>query len=168
MFYNEKGDILKTVPDAITNLFKNEYNILLGYNANTGMLYGHDAYHFADDPMYNETGCNCATEPSISASAKQTLLGELGNGVSTQKLIVGHKLGIKGQPVEGGAHTTNTTLLDLNDWNSDLSLKEANYDGLDRRTFNLARLFEHEFIGHRLNKLSDFPNSGRSPGPCRK
>jgi RHS repeat-associated protein len=164
-FYNEKGQQVNTIPDQVTNFFASEYGIKLGYNGDTHLLYSIDD----NESKTTETGADNTAQPTRSQLAIDAVKKELGDGHSAGSLVFGYNLAAEGsgqtRPVEYGLTINkSTSIIDLADFDGD-KLKYADYNDFHRaepvplRAENLARVFEHEFLGHAINKLSDFPNA---------
>jgi len=179
-FYDEEGNQTDQIPSEVQATFNNEYGIVVGYNTDTKMLY--------------QTG-ECDPGQAISESAKIELQEQLQVGcISEQSLVFGYSLGLtinQNEKVENKAvvlgvqeSSTKTTYIDLADFENGF-IKSATYGSDDKnfalntycgpynacfndpRTLNLARVLEHEYIGHGIYGLSDMPNNftGFNPGP---
>lgn len=57
----------------------------------------------------------------------------------------------------------DVAIINTDFFNSDLSIKGGTYVGISKRTYNMARVFEHEFFGHRVNDRGVKPR-GRQDG----
>ena len=168
-FENELGVAMTTVPDVVQQMFNKEYGIEVGYDAKTEMLY--------------KVG-NVATDNTVSKSAKDDWEAVLGESNSETSLTFGYNLGTGGIPTKSGLKGQNAViggkfaggeaLIDLADFtqggewigstasfgpNDDLSSGFMNF-----REFNLARVVEHEFLGHGLGNFTDNAEAGYPSG----
>ncbi len=173
--YDEEGNETNIIPQELQEMFNSEYGIVVGYNSDTKMLYQVD---------------ECDPDQNISMTAKGALEQELQVGcVSENALVFGYNLGVSANvsgkdvsgPIVGGLNISpiKTSYIDLADFDNGM-WEDAQYGSTetspfyttrcidDPRTFNLARVFEHEYIGHNIYGLSDEPkdNTGFNPGPC--
>jgi len=166
--YGTDGKPTDVIPDKVQKMFNSEYGIKVGYNSKTNMLY---------------YGGEVETNIKVSPTAKAKLVSALSSTYSKKKslrkfgdIIIGHN-GLKtasGNTVDeshGMAGVKPIKILGLGSratisWNidafndDDLTLKSLDYSGLtsrgySTRTFNMARLFEHEFFGHSVQGRND-------------
>ncbi len=161
-FYNEEGNIINSIPDVVSELFMSEYGIELGYNEETNMLYGSQV---SEDELNSKGYTNKKSQTAIEDWMK-----ELGDGVSKGTLVFGHNIGLiggekKDAPVEWGQARGDVSFIDLGDFDSEGNVKGAIFPpSLNKRTYNLARIIEHEFIGHSIRNENDNNRSDYSPG----
>ena len=176
-FYNANGEQINDIPEQVMNSFESEYGIRLGYNADTHMLYGNEITPVElPEGQAIETGHGNASSPlPKSETAINAMMRELGAGHSSASLVFGSNLAVEknGQVESVGYGKTvdkKTAVIDLADFDHG-KLKYADYNGMNQnnpvptRALNLARIIEHEFLGHAIGKYSDYPNSRFSAGP---
>jgi len=146
-FYDQDGKALKSIPSAIQKMFNNEFGIKVGYNAKTNMLY------YAGEHDSELSQSESATNGLVDA-LKDTNTGK--NDDKHGTLLFGYNMrGVKGGDVDGGQwnrtgglYNKGVTQIDLADFDSQGKFKNMNYSStLDPRAFNLARVFEHEYLG---------------------
>jgi RHS repeat-associated protein len=174
----KKKDVTSEQISKLTTMYQNEYGISVSYNSKKGTLvYAGEA----------------KTDLKVSADAKSVMMGQLEKGkISDNKIAIGTGMAINTQTNEvsfgnksasgsnvlaGPAVTLGkTSYFDMGLVNSDLSMTSKSFtlstlDGNSAdaaRATNFARIFEHDFIGHNVNKiLTDGPRNGygSSPGP---
>jgi RHS repeat-associated protein len=181
--YDDNGKKVKSknVTDAqiskLVTMYKNEYGINVTYDKKNGTLvYASDA----------------KTDLKVSADARGVMMNQLKQGeISDNKVVIGTGMAInkksgdvsfgksgstlgKNQLMAGPAVTKgNTSYFDMGLVNNDLSMSDKSFkwntqEGFggdaNKRTFNFARVFEHDFIGHNINGLSDGVSPTDSPG----
>ena len=147
-FYNKDNKRLNNIPKVVQKMFNDEYGIKVGYNSKTGMLY----YDGEVD-----------TNQEVSESAKGIIVGALKETDSKKikkfgEITFGYNLEKQnGAPggIFGGGASGNRVGIDLADFRSDGGLKNMIYNGVPIRTYNMARVFEHEWIGHVMNNVGD-------------
>jgi RHS repeat-associated protein len=150
-FYDKDGNRTNEIPQALADAFAKEYGIKLGYNAETGMLGG---------SVMENAGSGVSTE------GQEMMMNELGTTESKASLVVGFNLGyIDDEALGGGykevaygqvARGTKTAFIDLGDFDKQGNLLGVTYPkGLNKRTLNIARVIEHEFLGHAVNDKRD-------------
>jgi hypothetical protein len=156
MFFNYDEQRMNSIPGIVNNMFKNEWGIDLGYNSKTGM-----AYYKGDSK----------TDNKISKSARKKILGALEDNVGGEKakdkygeVIFGNGGAFGNAPYSvfvGLSHRASMTLwIDLADFNEDGTVKAFDYtflkkSGVSARTYNIGRIFEHEWSGHLMHKAGD-------------
>lgn len=154
VFKDEKGNETNVIPDQLQKSFNDEYGIKIGYNAETKMLY-----------YDGET----KTDKKISESAKKEWMEQLKLGyTSDSKLEFGYNIGRGSLPYRSGGRPEGiqwadtrfkTTYIDLADFQNGNAKGSIAGGGegfdWDPRSFNLARILEHDFIGHNVKGLSD-------------
>jgi len=163
-FLDKNGHRSNAIPEAVQKMFNSEYGISVGYNSKTGMLY--------------YTG-EVETENTVSESAKETIVSALSDDVGGKKAVKKYGEIVFGDgnfsdrppalTVTHGASNRRIAWINLDNFNKDGSSNKFDYSQLDalgisRRVFNLGRTFEHEWIGHVVNKKGDGLNELR-PGP---
>src|ERR1700754_1874064 len=149
-FYNEDGTASKSIPGVLQQTFQQEYGITLGY-AN-GKLYKAGDFK---------------TDKTVSKDAKSMWESALGKNNPEPSLVFGYNLAsgvsptgdLSGAVVMGDFDPLNkTALIDLGDFNADGSIRTSVDEPsgtLSSRNDNLARVAEHEFLGHGIKGLSD-------------
>jgi len=152
-------------------MFATEYGITIGYNENTQMLY--------------YTG-EFKTSNKISKSAKKIIVDALKDTKTGRDALKAYGLltfgydlvkqnGAPGKELYGSSAKTldpgqflkyNSTQIDLADFDSNGNAFYAKFQGVPERAFNLARIFEHEWIGHGIQNKSDGSSMtyARNPG----
>jgi len=164
-FYDEAGKQMDKIPASVLNSFKNEYGINLGYNANTGMLYGEY------NPAPLKTDIQVPLVAPLANNMGNEWLALLGTTNVSNQLIVGYDLGVgtKGTVPDavraGQSNLNGNAIIDLADFRGDYSLKAFDYGNTPSRSYNLARVMEHEFLGHAIRGIDDKPNDIINPGP---
>jgi len=164
-FYDEEGNRINSVPEKVQKMFNDEYGIKVGYNSKTGMLY---------------FDSEVKTDQKVSETAKEVLMGALtdeSTGDKSVKKFGTLYFGYTQDAFQGAqlmVTTANTggkrnVYINLGAFNNDGSLNKYDYENLlrsggSKRTFNLGRVFEHEWHGHVLNKKGDGWWSDRYPG----
>lgn len=179
-FLDKKNDLQanfqKEIPDAVQKMFNNEYGIEIGYNSETQMLY------FKGD---------ATTDNKVSQTARQKMMEMLSSAYTKKKserkygeLFFGYsglqnKSGIDvslantDHPIRLfgflGAGHRGSVYINLDAFNNDMTVKNFDYTGLTdkshtTRTFNMARIFEHEFFGHIIQRRFDPSNEETSAG----
>jgi RHS repeat-associated protein len=160
-FYNKKGKESSTIPKAVQKMFNDEFGIKVGYNAKTNMLY-YDG--------------NVDSDLSQSESATGGLVSALkdnNTGRNSDKhgtILFGHDLkDMKtGARIQGGAWTrtgglyrNGVTQIDLADFDSKGNNAFFEFSkAMNPRSFNMARIFEHEYFGHGGNMLGAGADGG--------
>ena len=143
-FYNEDGKRVNTIPEQVKQMFQDEYGIEVGYNSETNMLY------YKDD---------VSTDNTVSLNGRNTMISVLSEENPKTELVFGYNLTFKDKItgnkgiVEYGEHIgrikAGTALIDLADFNQNGTYIGITTSGaFDSRSLNLARTFEHEFMGH--------------------
>ncbi|MCP9751020.1 hypothetical protein EGI32_08555 [Ferruginibacter sp. HRS2-29] len=164
------------IPDLVQKMYNKEYGIKVGYNAKTQMLY-YDG--------------DVETDEKVSQSARSMLIAHLSSTDSKEKsmrkfgdIVFGYT-GIKttnGNEVSAshgmagtnfirilGRGSRHTLFVNMDAYNDDLTLKEWDYSGLtsrgfSKRTFNMARMYEHEYFGHGIKRKQDPSREGFTAG----
>lgn len=142
-------------------MFNEEFGIKVGYNADTNMLYYEGDYK---------------SDLSQSESATSALVDALkddNTGKDADKhgtIMFGNDLrGVKGGNVyggqwdrTGGIYNRGVTQIDYGDFDSQGRLINETYSSaLNPRAFNLARIFEHEYLGgHQKLMIGGFGDGG--------
>jgi len=148
IFKDKDGNKLNNVPKAVQKMFQNEFGISVGYNADTNMLY-------LDGEVDSELSQSESATGMLVDALTDTNTGK--NSDKHGTIIFGHNLkGIKNGTVEGGEWNTTggiyrkgVTQIDLADYDSNGKYKSFDYSSaLNPRSFNMARTFEHEYLGH--------------------
>ncbi len=149
-FLDQDGNKLSKVPLVVQRMFNREYGIKVGYNSDTEMLY----YDGEID-----------TNNKVSKSAKDIIVGALKETDSKKtkgfgSITFGYNLknpngGINSDVNGGGTHAYRDAYIDLSDFNGTGRQKGYDYKNVPVRALNLGRVFEHEWIGHVLNKTGD-------------
>lgn len=147
-FYQPKSERRSnTIPDAVQKMFNEEFGITVGYNAKTSMLYY--AGEYESGLSQSETATS-----RLSDALKDTNTGDDSDKYGT--LMFGNNMkGIKNGDVDGGQWNTTggiysngVTQIDIGDFDYSGKLKNMSYSSaLNPRAFNLARVFEHEYLG---------------------
>jgi RHS repeat-associated protein len=159
----KKGD----TPEKVEQVFRDEYGIELKTEERKflGIKIGYKlvADLEASESLYDETtGTSTTSGLKVSESARYDWLKELypsnksagsiefgwGGGMVAQMKVFG------GEISPGG-----TAVIDLSIVNDDYSMKDINYGDVPVRTINLARIMEHEYLGHVIGRVPDFPYS---------
>jgi hypothetical protein len=163
VFYDQNGHQTNNIPAALEFQSENEYGTKLGYNSNTHMLY--DAGHVD-------------TRSKKSQTAQDEWRCMLGPGHAFGKMVIGYNLYRQGtgRAINFGEYQDEstepdfqTTYLDLGDF--DEKGKAVGFIQFRNdpwrpgtpdpdRTFNLARVWEHEYIGHGLLGFVDLQRQG--------
>lgn len=165
-FKDKDGNRLTSVPKAVQQMFQDEFGITVGYNAETSMLYLDGEYDSELSQSEDATGL-------LVDALTDTNTGKGADKHGT--IIFGYNLdGIKNSSVEGGEwvkkappkYKNGVTQIDLADYDANGKYKSFNYNpALKPRAFNLARTFEHEYLGHqRLGIGGGGDGSGYSMG----
>lgn len=155
---------LDQVPADFQNMMMKEYGLEIGYNAKTEMLY------LVKDHGPVDGGSETARE-ILRNNLTSTLTGRkarksFGNLVVGQNLKAASDFGSKG--VRYGEHEIGigkrsqfrTTYLDIGDFelssqSGEFIPKGATFNNVDHRVMNMARVFEHEYLGHSQMGLKD-------------
>jgi RHS repeat-associated protein len=174
----KKKNVTNDQISKIVTMYQTEYGISVSYDKKNGTLvYAGEA----------------KTDLKVSADAKAVMMKQLAKGeISEHKIAIGTGLGINtktnelsfgnksasGDIVMAGAAATNGKIsyFDLGLVNSDLSLSEKSFkwntfpdfgDKSNKRTFNFARIFEHDFVAHNVMGIgSDGTDPVNSTGPA--
>src|SRR5690606_25773383 len=135
------------VPEEVQKIFNTEFGIKVGYNSVTNMLYYLEEYK---------------SKLSLSSTATNNLISALqdtNSGRSSDKygtIIFGYNLrGVKGGSVDGGQwdrtgglYNRGVTQIDIADFDDEGRYRNMLYSkALNPRAFNMARIFEHEYLG---------------------
>lgn len=148
-FYDKQGKQTNQIPAIVQKKYNEEYGISLGYNAETKMLY--------------KTG-TVSTNQKVSATALKMWNKELGAGHSQKSLEFGYNYSFmengEEQAVLYGVYMpNNTAYIDLADFTENGNAAGIDFSGsntkVSTRAFNLARVNEHEFLGHGISGLTD-------------
>jgi hypothetical protein len=168
---NLQGNYQNNIPDKVQQMFNQEYGIQVGYNSKTHMLY------------YNG---DVKTDKKVSQSARKKLIdmlsadyskkkserkfGELYFGYSGLQSKAGFDVDLASvdHPIRPlgflGIGHRGSMFVNLDAFNTDLTVKDFDYSnltsrGYSDRTFNMARIFEHELFGHMIQRRFD-PGNG--------
>lgn len=149
-FYTSDGEKTNSIPKQVQDMFEQEYGITVGYD--NGKLY--------------KAG-DVKTDLEVSKSAKALWESELGSCNSTESLVFDYNISVSGQDIFMGGHgeLDHTTYIDLADFNLNGVPKGFAFDDLEKpkfngvkvpeRAFNLARIVEHELLGHGISAYGD-------------
>ena len=155
VFLGENGLRTSDIPNAVQQMFQQEYGITVGYE--NGMLYKKNDFE---------------TSLKVSPDAKEDWEAVLGEVNSDIGLGFGYNIsietftGLKDNPIEReglvqGSQQGNVAIIDLADFNSDGTIVSAwtpttgdSKAGI-LRSSNLARTMEHEFQGHGIQGEND-------------
>lgn len=168
-FYDSQGNETDQIPDEVQKMFNDEYGIKVAYDINTKTLF-----------YEGEIGPSLETSQSL----KDAWIYQLQKGcISDASLIFGYNLAISSNGVSATVQfgiteipeiESATAVIDLADFDGQ-KLEGATYGNplrmypaaVNERDANLARIVEHEFFGHGVERLSDYPNDvfGSNPGP---
>ncbi len=141
-------------------MFNEEFGIKVGYNSKTNMLY------FDGNMDSDLSQSESATEIIVTA------LEDDNTGKNSDKhgtIIFGYNMdGMRVGSVNGGAwdrtgglYKNSVTQIDLADFDADGNSTLFNYSSaLNPRAFNMARTFEHEYLGHQKLGVGGFGNGG--------
>ena len=164
-FKDKDGNKLSNVPDAVQKMFQNEFGITVGYNSETSMLYLSGEYDSELSQSEDATGM-------LVEALTDTNTGK--NSDKHGTIIFGYNLkGIRNGTVDGGewdrtppAYKNGLTQIDLGDYDSNGKYEVFDYNkSLNSRSFNMARTFEHEYLGHQRLRTGGFGDgSGYSMG----
>ena len=155
-FYNKEGKRTNSIPSVVQKMFNEEFGISVGYNADTDMLYYTGDYN--SDLSQSETATN-----SLVNALKDDNTGADSDKHGT--IMFGYDMrGVKGGTVAGGqwdrtggVYRNGLTQMDLADFDSKGLRNGLTYSSkLNPRAFNLARIFEHEFLGHQRLFIGGF------------
>jgi len=152
-FYDASGNETSSIPEEVQKMFNEEYGVKVAYE--NGKLYS--------------TGNSMGPNQKQSESAKKEVDKYLGDTNWEGELVFGYGLEVemlyKGEmstaAVQFGLHVggpLNKTFIDLADFSPGSQLPlglSIEGDDIDTRTLNMARVFEHEFLGHAVNMLLD-------------
>jgi RHS repeat-associated protein len=148
IFYDENGLQTDAIPEVVQKMFQDEYGITLGYE-------GGKLFKLAD----------YKTELKVSPSAKAAWEKELGFENTQNSLVFGYNLALSALPGKEGLILDNpvimgvyseagkTAFIDLADFDSSgkilgsTAIAVSDTD-INFRSDNLARVMEHEFLGH--------------------
>lgn len=149
----KNGQLQKSLPSMIVNMFRLEYGISVGYN-------GKRIYYKGEAKSSQAVSQSMKAEVKTVLKHKQNIQLELGYNLKQKS----------GADVNIGVAYDYFPLaqIDLADFDDDLTTNKQIYpSGVDPRFMNLARVFEHEYIGHKLKKLNDYyPGISQvGPGP---
>ena len=157
IFYDENGNQVYDIPEQVQQMFNEEYGIVVSYDAETGML------SYAGE---------IETDKDISEKAKEAWINALNvDNDFDASIVFGFQLGydksvdtgtigmrnIEESVIYGVTNSeTKRAFIDLADFDGQEALGEWISEGpFDTRTLNLARIVEHEVIGHAINGLKD-------------
>ena len=134
-----------TTPEMIKNMFAQEYGI--GVEMKKGKLVYTGDVH---------------TDNSVSSDARSMWINELKEGVKSEhKLLL--TFGKSSVDVGYNVRTSKGSIstIDLGDFESDMRIKGDKYFNVPIRAHNLARVMEHEYLGHGVaNKVDGYPSWG--------
>ena len=160
-FYDKHGKAMKSVPSAVQKMFNEEFGISVGYNSETNMLY------YEGEVESDLSQSESATGGLVDA-LKDTNTGK--NADKHGTLMFGYNLrGVKGGDVDGGQwdrtgglYRRGVTQIDLADFDSQGLYYNMSYSSaLNPRAFNMARIFEHEYLGgHQKLMIGGFGDGG--------
>ena len=151
-FYDKKGKTLKEVPDAVQDMFMDEFGIEVGYNSKTNMLYyeGKVFTRLSQSVDATKTIVKALEDTNTGKDAKK-------NGV----IEFGYNLRNKSGAVSGGAWDNGVTQINLSDFDRDGNdLRFEFSPKLTLRAYNMARIFEHEYLGHQKLRIGGFGDGG--------
>lgn len=160
-FYDKERRKLNTIPEVVQKMFNDEYGVKVGYNSETNMLY-----------YVGET----ETSNTVSESAKEIITNALKDEATGKEAVkkygeitFGYNISTVKAVDWGQTQGFRHSYIDLADFKADGTLKGFNYSklvnyGYSTRTFNMARVFEHEWIGHNVNNLRDGLLVNTKPG----
>jgi len=145
VFFKDKdGNRLNNVPDVVQKMFQDEFGISVGYNAETNMLYLDGEVDSELSQSESATGflVDALTDTNTGKDAKKH--GTIRFGYNLKGFQNGTVEGGEWNKTDGGL-----TQIDLADYDSNGKYKTFGYgSGLNPRAFNMARTFEHEYLGH--------------------
>jgi len=154
-FYNSSGIQTNSIPEDFQNSFRQEYGITLGYE--NGKLFKSGDFN---------------TSNKVSPDAKNMWESLLGENNPEEGLVFGYNLANTMLPTKGkptlsdpivfGNFINGTAYIDLADFEygeikGNTVLTNGN-GGFNSRMDNLARIIEHEYLGHGIMDLSDGPS----------
>jgi RHS repeat-associated protein len=163
-FLDVKGKKLGDVPSEFQAMMIKEYGLEVGYNSKTEMLY------LIKDHGNVEGGSSTARD-MLKSNLTSTLTGRKAKKAHGN-LVVGYKLraeydfgnyGVRYGEHESGIGKKSqfrTSYLDLDDFeksqqSGEFIPKGASFVNVDHQVLNMARLFEHEYLGHGQLGLKD-------------
>lgn len=174
-FRDKDGNCTEQIPEQIQETFNKEYGIKLGYDADCGQLY------YAGD---------VSTDQQVSSIARDAWITELSSDCeSNTNLYSGYNIGLTWDtkidgyeyntgvnvPINLGMHfsSNNTVYMDLADFDGTAPKGFSYIDktaNIPERSFNFARILEHEFLGHGVLGLKDKPATVLPPyaGPVEE
>ena len=162
LFNDIAGDSIKTkffdaekmkqnfIPNRVQKMFNTEYGIKVGYNSKTKSLY-YDGEIETVNKVSEKAKRIIIDALKETDSKKIERFGEITFGYNLE-MMNGRPGGIFGG---GSQRGTNLVGIDLADYNEDGSYKKYIYNNLPIRSANMARDFEHEWIGHILGGVGD-------------
>lgn len=162
VFYDSHGKLQKTVPSQVQSMFNKEFGIKVGYNAKTGMMYYAGEYE------------SDLSQSSTATGLLKDKLTDTNTGYEHGEIIFGYNLRGKDGAVEGGSSqkvwqlgdgVINKNYIDLEDFTSEGRRKGWEYNGMSTRDENIARIFEHEYLGHHhLDKMGSGDGTPKTMG----
>ena len=149
-FFDVNKKKLDFIPKRVQKMFNTEYGIKVGYNEKTSMVYYEGEIE---------------TVNKVSGKAKSIIVDALKETNSKKiksfgTITFGYDLEkMNGAPggIFGGGSQRGTGLvgIDMADYKEDGSYKDYIYNNVPIRSANMARDFEHEWIGHILGDVGD-------------
>ena len=152
----KKGDI----PLVIYKLFPAEYAIVVRQIINDSLGYCLAYDKTASDSFYDSINKKSLTSGLVvSESARNAWIKELDpNRESKSRFIFDWDVincAIIDSMKVADYIEAYSAVIDLKNIASDFSFKDVDYHGMNKRALNLARVMEHELLGHVINNLLD-------------
>jgi RHS repeat-associated protein len=152
IFYDKNGNESDQIPEAVRNMYNNEYGIKVKYDAKTKML-SYDG--------------EIETSNTVSSIGKSAWMKELKEGYESEgSLVFGIDLGYSGGSINFGITDmeTRTAYIDLSDFEGQNAkgtwVNEDKNSASPKRSVSMARTVEHEFLGHAIKELKDKTMAG--------
>ncbi len=137
-FMNGEKNI-KKMPDIVYRMFKDEFGVIVKYDSENSRLL------FVKKTKTRLSQSETATKRFIEA------LQQTEKWAKHKKLVFGYEILSYAGSVNAGSAVSRAAFIDLADFDKNQlpkQLKFFNFKNNDSRTYNLARVFEHEFLGH--------------------
>jgi RHS repeat-associated protein len=146
VFYDKNGKVTNEIPWQVQKMFNEEFGIKVGYNAKTKMLFYVEDYD--SDLSQSESATNILKKAlQDDNSGKKHGLLVFGFNITSNK---------DGGIVRGGEWMPGipgTTQINIASFDDNGKSKLVDYNNkLPVRAFNMARVFEEEYLGHHYKK----------------
>jgi len=147
-FYNKEGKRTNSIPSVVQKMFNEEFGISVGYNAGTNMLYYEGDYESNLSQSESATGGLVDALKDDNTGKNADKHGTIEFGYNRRGETGGGTVDGGQWSRTGGKYSKGLTQINLASFDSDGKFKNMIYSpSLNSRAFNMARIFEHEYLG---------------------